>query len=110
VSDNDCAAGIQSQFDSTADRIYVVATAVNIRAGMRLESIWTQGGVEVVRHDFTPEFEINGNCIWFFVDQTDFVFTPGSYAVQLTIDGAASGPPLSFTISGNAMPEATAGA
>ncbi len=101
VGENDCAIGQMSQFSRSAERIYVSATAANITPGTVLGSQWFDAANNLlVSHDFTPDFEINGNCIWFYVDQTDFAFVPGSYAVQLTINGAASGPRIPFTIAG----------
>jgi hypothetical protein len=99
VGENDCAIGPMSSFSSSAERIYVSATAANITPGTVLGSQWYDAAnTLLVSHDFTPDFEINENCIWFYVDQTDFAFTPGNYAVQLTINGAASGPLVPFTI------------
>lgn len=99
VGENDCAIGQMSSFSSSAERIYVAATAANITPGTVLGSQWYDAANSLlVSHDFTPDFEINGSCIWFFVDQTDFPFTPGNYTVQLTINGAAAGPLVPFTI------------
>lgn len=101
VGENDCAIGQMSSFSSSAERIYVSATAANITPGTVLGSQWFDAtNALLVSHDFTPDFEINDSCIWFFVDQTDFPFAPGNYAVQLTINGAASGPLVPFTITG----------
>jgi hypothetical protein len=99
VGENDCAIGPMSQFSSSAERIYVSATAANITPGTVLGSQWYDAAnTLLVSHDFTPDFEIDENCIWFYVDQTDFAFIPGNYAVQLTINGAAAGPLVPFTI------------
>ena len=100
VGDNDCALASTTSFLATSPKIYVVATAANILPGMVLGSQWFRDGTPVVTHDFTPQSAINQNCIWFFVDPTDFPFTPGNYTVQLTIDGKQSGQPIPFTISG----------
>lgn len=100
VGDDDCALQPLASFSSSAERIYVVATAAGITSGTTLGSLWYQGETQVTAHDFTPDFDINGACIWFFVDQTDFVFAPGNYSVQLTINGAPTGPRLQFTVTG----------
>lgn len=100
VGENDCALAALNAFPSTAERIYVVATAANITPGTQLGSVWMREGETLVTHDFTPDFRIEQNCVWFYVDQTDFPFTPGSYSVQLTIGGQPSTPPAAFTISG----------
>ncbi|MEZ4669688.1 MAG: hypothetical protein R3E39_17425 [Anaerolineae bacterium] len=100
VGNNDCALASVNTFSINAERIYVVATASNITAGTMLGAQWYQGDVLAASQDFTPDFDINDNCIWFYVDQTDFVFTAGNYGVQLTVSGAPSGPRTNFTITG----------
>jgi hypothetical protein len=90
VGNDDCAVGVTSTFSASAQQIYVVATALNIQPGTTIVSRWQVGGQEIV-HDFTPDFEINQNCIWFFIDQVDTTFTPGNWNVQLEINGSAVG-------------------
>lgn len=97
VGADDCAVGPTSTFTTSAQQIYVVATALNIQPGTTIVSRWQVGGQEIV-HDFTPDFEINQNCIWFFIDQVDTVFTPGNWNVQLEINGTPVGT-VSFSIS-----------
>lgn len=99
VGDDDCALQPEGNFRSSAEKIYVVATAAGITAGTTLGSLWYQGETQVTAHDFTPDFDINSACIWFFVDQTDFVFAPGNYSVQLTINGTPTGPRLQFVVT-----------
>lgn len=99
VGSDDCAVNTTSTFSSTDPEIYVVATAINIQPGMQIASRWRVGGNEIV-HDFTPNFAINGNCIWFFIDQADTPFTPGNWNVQLEINGTPVGSPVQFSISG----------
>jgi hypothetical protein len=100
VGDNDCALGSVTSFTSSAERIYIVATAANIAPGTVLGSQWFREGTLLVSPEYTPNFAINQNCIWFYVDQTDFTFTAGSYSVQMTINGTAVGQPIPFTITG----------
>ncbi len=100
VGDNDCALSSVTSFASTAEKIYVVATAANIAPGMTLGAQWFSDGTQLTTQDFTPDFAINQNCIWFYADQTDFTFTPGNYTVQMTINGSTVGQPVPFTISG----------
>lgn len=100
VGDNDCALAAVNTFASSTERIYVVATAANIAPGVVLGAEWYQDNVLLVSQDFTPDFAINENCIWFFVDQTDFVFAAGSYAIQLTINSAPAGQRVAFSITG----------
>lgn len=97
VGSDDCAVGATSTFSTSAQQIYVVATALNIQPGTTIISRWRVGGQEIV-HDFTPNFEINQNCIWFFIDQVDTTFTPGNWNVQLEINGAPVGT-VNFSIS-----------
>jgi hypothetical protein len=100
VGDNDCALASVTNFNSAAKRIYVVATAANIAPGTALGSQWYREGELLVSPTFTPDFAIDQNCIWFYVDQTDFNFTPGNYTVQMTINDTAVGQPIPFTITG----------
>jgi hypothetical protein len=100
VGSNDCALAAVSSFPSTTQQIYVVATAANIASGTKLSSHWYSAGTEVVFHDFTPDFNIEQNCIWFYIDQTDTPFTPGTWSVQLDINDQPAGSPVSFTITG----------
>lgn len=99
VGSDDCAVGVTSTFSASSDRIYVVATAYNIQPGTLIVSRWYREGQQIVTHDFTPNFEINDACIWFFIDQTDAAFTPGSWGVDLEINGAVVGPSTRFTIA-----------
>lgn len=97
VGDDDCATGTVLQFTADVPEIYVVATAYNITPGTRLASRWRIGEEEKV-FVFTPDFVINGACIWFFVDQTDFTFIPGTWSVTLEINGTPAAPPTQFAI------------
>jgi hypothetical protein len=97
VGDDDCALGTVLQFTADVPAIYVVATAYNIAPGTQLASRWRIGASEKV-FDFTPDFAIAGECIWFFVDQTDFTFVPGTWSVSLEIDGTPAAPAIQFTI------------
>ena len=98
VGQDDCAVGVTSVFSASSERIYVVATAYNIQPGTLILSRWFQEGRQVVTHDFTPNFQINDACIWFFIDQTDAPFTPGNWAVDLEINGAVVGPSTRFSV------------
>jgi hypothetical protein len=100
VGGNDCALAAVSSFPSTTEKIYVVATAANIASGTKLSSHWFNAGTEVVSHDFTPDFNIEQNCIWFYIDQTDTAFTAGTWSVQLDINDQPAGSPVSFSITG----------
>lgn len=99
VGNNDCATGVTSQFTTSTNAIYVVATAQNITPGTRIDSRW-QVGAESVVYNFTPDFNINSECIWFYIDQSSVTFTPGDWQVQLDINGVAAGPAVPFSIVG----------
>lgn len=101
VGSDDCAAGITSTFTTSTVEIYVVATAVNITPGTNIAARFSVAGQEI-RHDFTPDFEIDGNCVWFFIDQTDLEFRPGNWSVQLELNGAPASTPVAFTITEDA--------
>lgn len=100
VGANDCALGSVSSFTTTTEQIYVVATASNIPANTTLSSRWFNEGVEAVAHSFTPDFDIQQSCIWFYIDQSDTPFTPGNWSVQLEINGQPAGQPVTFSITG----------
>ena len=98
IDQNDCASSPTRQFSVSAPRIYVVARARNITAGTTIRSRWTFGAQELASFSFAPDFNIDDACIWFFADQTDFVFAPGDYAVTLEIDGVLTTPPITYNI------------
>lgn len=99
VGSDDCALNPTTTFTTTTPEIYVVATGMNIPAGTNIAARFSVGGQEI-RHDFTPNFEINGACIWFYIDQSDLVFRPGTWSVLLELNGAAASPSIPFTITG----------
>lgn len=101
VGPNDCALSTTSRFTPASERIYVVATASNVVSGTRLTSRWKRGMDEVASFDFVPDFDINGACIWFFIDQTDAEFTAGRWGVVLEINGVPASPEIEFTIAEN---------
>lgn len=99
VGSDDCATQVTNQFSSGAAEIYVVATANRIPAGATLGSRWQRDGEEIAFFSFTPDFNIDGACIWFFAAPSDFEFTPGTgYSVTLEIDGTAAADPVTFQI------------
>ena len=98
VGDNDCAVNPTSEFSTSSDSIYVVATALNIQAGTHIAARFSIAGQEI-SHDFTPDFDINGNCVWFYIDQTDLPFTAGTWSVTLELNGIAVSAPIPFSIT-----------
>ena len=101
VGNDDCAAQVTSTFTTSTPEIYVVATAMSITPGTNIAARFSIGGQEI-RHDFTPDFEINGNCVWFFIDQNDLEFRPGNWSVQLELNGTPASTPVAFTITEDA--------
>ncbi|HEX2907185.1 MAG TPA: hypothetical protein VHO69_10020 [Phototrophicaceae bacterium] len=53
----------------------------------------------MIVYDFTPDFVIEQNCIWFYIDSSDTDFTPGNWTVQLEMNGQVVGEPVAFTIA-----------
>ncbi len=102
VRDDDCADEITGTFTTDDEAIYVVATAYNIAANTTLTSRWQYQGEEVVRFDFVPDFNIDGACIWFFIEPADAPFNPGTWSVVLDINGSPAIPPLTFVIQPSA--------
>jgi hypothetical protein len=102
VNDNDCAINSQTSFANTTPAIYVVATALDFPTGTTVTAQWSREGTVQGSYDIPFDFEINNACIWAFIDQTDFAFTPGNWSVQLLVNGSPSVGPLPFTITGEA--------
>lgn len=99
VGSDDCALSPTTSFTTDTAEIYVVATGVNISPGTNIAASFSVAGQEI-RYDFTPDFAIDGACLWFFIDQTDLEFRPGTWSVQLELNGAPASPPIPFTITG----------
>lgn len=99
VASDDCASQPTTIFSAAlTSEIYVVATANNVTPGTNLLSRWNVAGATIV-HDFTPNFAINGNCIWFYIDQTEVQFLPGTWNVTLEVNGVPVGSPVEFVIA-----------
>ncbi len=94
VGANDCALAPVTSFTPADTNIYIVATASNIVPGTMMASRWYLEGSEVIAHDFTPDFSIDQNCVWFYIDSTETAFTPGNWTVQLEINGQPAGEPV----------------
>ncbi len=99
VGSDDCALNPSTSFTTDTAEIYIVATGMNITSGTNIAARFSIGGQEI-RHDFTPDFDINGACIWFFIDQNDLAFQAGTWSVTLELNGTAVSPPIPFTITG----------
>ena len=101
VNDNDCAIDNNPRFTPESTEIYIVATAFDVPAGSSISSIWQSNGTEVALFSFQPETNIDGNCIWFFIDQSDAEFIVGTWSVELQIDDVSAAPPIPFQIVQN---------
>jgi len=97
VNDNDCAIDTNPRFTPASTEIYVVATAYNVPANTTISSSWQSNGTEVALFSFQTEVDVNGSCIWFFIDQSDAEFVIGSWSVELKVD-EVSAPPIPFQI------------
>lgn len=98
---NDCAVGASTSFPQETPEIYIVTNAVDFPAGTTVSTTWLQNGEVMDSYSYTYEFPIEGNCIWSFIDQTDFAFTPGNWSVEMQVNGGAGIGPINFTITGN---------
>ena len=101
VDSNDCAIDVNPRFTPQSAAIYVVGRAFRIPAGASISSIWRRSGLEVVRFSFDRQHQINDSCIWFFIDQTDTPFSPGSWSVEIHVDDAPVSSRLAFQIANN---------
>lgn len=98
VDEFDCAIDVNPRFTPASTAIYVVARAYSIPAGAAISSSWRRSGAEVLSFNFHRDHEINDNCIWFYIDQTDTPFTEGSWSVEISVDGLPLASPVAFQI------------
>jgi hypothetical protein len=108
VLNNDCAANNFTTFDSTTEAIYVVATAVDFPVGTTVTASWSREGTVQGSYDIPFDFAIQQACVWAFIDQSDFPFTPGNWTVEILVNGQPSVGPVAFTITGEAPAAAEA--
>ena len=101
VRDDDCARDVNPRFTPASSEIYIVARAYNIPAGAAISSSWQRRGAEVAHFSFQPDFDINGECIWFFIDQTDTPFVAGAWSVEIRVDDQSVASPIAFQIVEN---------
>lgn len=102
VGPDDCAVGSVSDFAASALGVYVVATAHNLPAGSQLTARFLNNGSEQVYYNWSPNFNINEGCVWFYMPASDVAFSAGSWSAQLELNGAPAGAPAPFTVSGEA--------
>jgi hypothetical protein len=90
VGDDDCAQNASTTFATSTSEIYIVATAYEVTAGMTLASQWDVSGQQRT-FEFAPDFDIDGACVWFYIDQSQFTFQPGEGHVSLSLNGTPMG-------------------
>ena len=101
VNRNDCAIDVNPAFTPASSEIYVVAEAFNVPAGAKISSRWHRQGIEVAYFSFDVENRIDGNCIWFYIDQTDTAFVAGAWSVELRVDNVRVASPVAFQVQAN---------
>lgn len=97
VGSDDCALDTTSQFTTDTPEIYLVATATNFQPNTTVTTNWAREGTALTNFSFTYD-AIDRACIWFFADQTDFEFLPGSYTITIGVNGTIAGQ-VNFTIN-----------
>lgn len=100
AGDNGCGTGVTSIFGMDVSEIYVILPVFNITANSyTFAARWQRDGQPVGPvYDFTPDFDADELCIWFFVDESDFEFLPGNYTVTIDINGQIGAGPIPFII------------
>lgn len=99
VGSDDCAIQPLTTFTTQTPQIYVVATAQGIGTQDTVTSRWSRDGQAIVDYSWTPNFQIDGACIWFYIDQSEVEFAPGTWQVQMELNGQNVGSPAVFTIA-----------
>ena len=99
VNNNDCASNSLTTFTADTPEIYIVTRALDLTAGSVVTARWTYEGAIRGQYDITFDFDVSDACIWAYIDQTDFEFTPGNWTVALDVDGYNLVTPIAFTIT-----------
>jgi hypothetical protein len=94
-----CPNGLQNQFSTSAERIYVTTQASSIRAGTVMSVEWRLDGQVVFSDDWTVAQEAANFCLWYFITPQDVPFQAGNWSVQLFANGGAIEPSVSFEIT-----------
>ncbi|MBE0690856.1 MAG: hypothetical protein IH587_12125 [Anaerolineae bacterium] len=100
VGADDCAIAPSTSFASTTPGIYVVATAFNLGPQTTITYRWQREGIEIWVDTWSPRGETNGQCIWYYLTPAEVEMTPGNWSIEILINGAMSGTPVTFTITG----------
>lgn len=94
-----CPNGMQNQFSTSAERIYVTTRASSIRAGTVMSVEWRFNGQVVFNDDWTVKQDAANFCLWYFITPQDVPFQAGNWSVQLFANGVAIEPSVSFEIT-----------
>jgi hypothetical protein len=102
VRDSDgCPDAFQTQFSSSAARIYVTSRILNLRGGTALSAEWSlEGTVVVTNTPWTAPQDESSICVWFYIDPATVTFTPGNWSVRLLANNTPIEPAANFTIAG----------
>jgi hypothetical protein len=69
VGADDCPTNTTTVFPTNAAGVYVSALAFNLSPNNAIVSRWQREGVEVVNYDWSPGFDIEQGCIWFYMPE-----------------------------------------
>lgn len=100
VDDDDCVAAPLTSLPANASTIYTSARAQNLPAGSQLRTRWFAAGAERTSLNYSPDFAIQDNCVWFFITPNETPFVPGAWEVLWELADTLY-PRQSFTISPN---------
>jgi hypothetical protein len=100
IGADNCAAAPNSSFTSSTSGVYIVATAFNLTPNNTITYRWQRDSIEVYVATWSPSGNTNGECIWYYVTPAEVAFEPGSWSVEVLIDGVLVGSPIPFTVSG----------
>lgn len=99
VDSNNCALDNLTQFTTSTPEIYATAVTQNILTGTTIAVRWFKDGAETALYNITAEVDLNGTCVYIFVDQTDFTFDAGSqYSAVWELNGTRFGEPVPFAV------------
>ncbi|MGJ3239654.1 MAG: hypothetical protein ACFE0Q_13170 [Anaerolineae bacterium] len=100
TGEDGCGTGITSIFNDDVPEIYVILPTFNLSANTyNFAARWQRDGQAVGPvYEFTPDYDADALCIWFFVDPSDFAFEAGNYSVAIDINGQLAAGPVPFLI------------
>jgi len=91
VGADDCVYAPQRSFLTNSPAIYVSMIVNNAPARTTFSTAWFAPGGQQVEFSFSPDFEIDGSCIWFFIDSTDIEFAVGDWRTEIRVNGTTAG-------------------